>query len=175
MYGVREVLDHYGIEYETSHEAGEILFLCPFHEDMNIGSASFNLQTEVFCCFSCGAGGNIYQFVAKMEGCSTKEAGDLIDNDFIKGAGYSAAAVVAVEKSYEWAEQRVGMGELREEVEVFTGCILRGLQTVQDDQKAQYWLAICCWAYTPGVPPTKALVRHFLELQRMFIGDIRVV
>ena len=47
--------------------------LCPFHDDKS-ASFSVDLKTGKFCCFACGAHGNYIDFLAKMEGISTKDA-----------------------------------------------------------------------------------------------------
>jgi len=46
--------------------------LCPFHEEKS-PSFSVNPNKKVFYCFGCGAGGNIFQFVEKIEGLSFPE------------------------------------------------------------------------------------------------------
>lgn len=82
---VREVLDHYGIYYEEiSHSKSELSYYCPFHihSDENLGSSRFDEENEIFNCFACGEGGNIYQFVMRLENCDFKTAKALIDSNF---------------------------------------------------------------------------------------------
>jgi len=82
---VRDVLDHYGIEYdEVRSSRSDLFYYCPFHShtDEKMGSSRFNEDDEVFYCFACGEGGNIYQFVMKMEKCSAKVAESLIESNF---------------------------------------------------------------------------------------------
>ena len=80
---VQEVLEHYGIYYEQNPgKFSELLYLCPFHDDHDVGSASFSETKEGYYCFSCSEGGSIYDFVARLEACSPKEAGILLDNSF---------------------------------------------------------------------------------------------
>lgn len=91
---VRDILDHYNIYYEDiPHSNSELHFLCPFHHDTNIGNARFNTEDEIFNCFACGAGGNIYQFVAQMEGCTTTVASQLINNNFQQNLSYDVNAL----------------------------------------------------------------------------------
>ena len=46
---------------------------CPFHEDKT-PSFSVNSQKQIFYCFSCGTGGNVFNFLREMEGLSYPEA-----------------------------------------------------------------------------------------------------
>lgn len=85
MTTVRSVLAHYGIEYEeVPYSKSDLFYYCPFHKhsDDKMGSSRFDEDQEIFNCFACGVGGNIYQFVAKMESCSVGIAKRLIENDF---------------------------------------------------------------------------------------------
>ncbi len=47
--------------------------LCPFHQEK---SPSFNVNAprQIFHCFGCGVGGNVFSFVMRMEGLSFPEA-----------------------------------------------------------------------------------------------------
>lgn len=49
------------------------LGLCPFHQEK---SPSFNVNAprQIFHCFGCGAGGNVFAFVMRMEGLAFPEA-----------------------------------------------------------------------------------------------------
>ncbi|MBD3948306.1 DNA primase [Tuanshanicoccus lijuaniae] len=46
---------------------------CPFHEDRN-PSFSIHSGKQIFKCFSCGRGGNVFSFLQEMEGISFPEA-----------------------------------------------------------------------------------------------------
>ena len=46
---------------------------CPFHEDKT-PSFSVNDQKQIFYCFSCGRGGNVFNFLREIEGISYPEA-----------------------------------------------------------------------------------------------------
>jgi DNA primase len=47
---------------------------CPIHQGQGTEAFHANLGRNVFHCFACGAGGNVLDFVAGMEGCSVREA-----------------------------------------------------------------------------------------------------
>jgi len=76
---VREVAERLSIaeiigEYVSLKRSGSnFLGLCPFHGEK---TPSFNVNParEIFHCFGCGAGGDIFSFVMKIEGISFPEA-----------------------------------------------------------------------------------------------------
>lgn len=80
---VREVAERISIvevvsEYvQLRRSGGNFLGLCPFHGEK---TPSFNVNParEIFHCFGCGAGGNAFSFVMKMEGLSFPEAVKLL-------------------------------------------------------------------------------------------------
>lgn len=47
--------------------------LCPFHEEKT-PSFSVNADRQIYHCFGCGAGGNVFRFLQEMEGISFVEA-----------------------------------------------------------------------------------------------------
>ncbi len=47
--------------------------LCPFHSD-NDPSFTVNEEKQIFYCFGCGEGGNVFKFLMKIQGLSFKEA-----------------------------------------------------------------------------------------------------
>ncbi|TLM67336.1 MAG: DNA primase [Deltaproteobacteria bacterium] len=52
---------------------GNYLGLCPFHQEK---SPSFNVNAprQIFHCFGCGTGGNVFTFIMRMEGLTFPEA-----------------------------------------------------------------------------------------------------
>lgn len=73
---VRERSDLLAIasEYLTLKKSGQNYSgLCPFHEEK---TASFHINPakQFFHCFGCGVGGDVFQFVSKIEGLSFPEA-----------------------------------------------------------------------------------------------------
>ena len=47
--------------------------LCPFHNEKT-GSFHVNQKKQIYKCFSCGAGGNVFKFVSDYENISYIEA-----------------------------------------------------------------------------------------------------
>jgi len=47
--------------------------LCPFHQEKS-PSFSVNVQKQIFHCFGCGVGGNVFTFLMKVEGLEFPEA-----------------------------------------------------------------------------------------------------
>ncbi|MDZ7267981.1 MAG: DNA primase [candidate division KSB1 bacterium] len=61
-------------EYVTLKKAGRNYFgLCPFHPEKT-PSFSVNPDKQIFHCFGCGAGGNAFTFIQKLEGVGFAEA-----------------------------------------------------------------------------------------------------
>lgn len=80
---VREVAERVSIaevisEYVPLRRSGSnFLGLCPFHGEK---TPSFNVNParEIFHCFGCGTGGNVFSFIMKIEGVSFPEAVKLL-------------------------------------------------------------------------------------------------
>lgn len=80
---VREVAERLSIvevvsDYVPLRRSGSnFLGICPFHAEK---TPSFNVNParEIFHCFGCGAGGNAFSFVMKIEGISFPEAVKLL-------------------------------------------------------------------------------------------------
>lgn len=53
--------------------SGNHLGLCPFHAERT-PSFNVNAARQIFHCFGCGVGGNVFSFVMRMEGLSFPEA-----------------------------------------------------------------------------------------------------
>ncbi|WP_057879785.1 DNA primase [Companilactobacillus kimchiensis] len=61
-------------KYVQLKKSGKNLFgLCPFHEERT-PSFSIAEDKQIFHCFSCGRGGNVYKFIMEMENKSFPEA-----------------------------------------------------------------------------------------------------
>ncbi|MBL3427716.1 DNA primase, partial [Klebsiella pneumoniae] len=61
-------------EYVQLRKQGRNYFgLCPFHGE-NSPSFSVSSDKQIFHCFGCGEGGNVFSFLMKMEGLAFTEA-----------------------------------------------------------------------------------------------------
>jgi DNA primase len=71
---INMVLDRYGVVLKKTGQ--ELRGKCPIHRGSNNKHFTVNVTKNVFKCFfeSCGAHGNVLDFVASMERCSVREA-----------------------------------------------------------------------------------------------------
>ncbi|USS85390.1 DNA primase [Fructilactobacillus myrtifloralis] len=68
-------------KYVQLKKAGQNLFgLCPFHEERT-ASFSVNEGKQIFHCFSCGRGGNVFTFLMDLKGLSFPEAVEAVAKD----------------------------------------------------------------------------------------------
>lgn len=58
---------------------------CPFHSGDRDASLKIYPSTDSWYCFGCGEGGDVIDFVAKMERCSFAEALKRLNKDFSLG------------------------------------------------------------------------------------------
>lgn len=66
-YSMRDILAKYGIQPNRSG-----FICCPFHKGDR--EASMKIYGDSYYCFGCGASGDIFSFVERMEGCGFKDA-----------------------------------------------------------------------------------------------------
>ncbi len=163
---VREVAERLSIvevvsEYvQLRRSGGNYLGLCPFHGEK---TPSFNVNParEIFHCFGCGAGGNAFSFVMKMEGLSFPEAVKLLARK--AGIEIEERQLTPAEiKSQDERQQFQRINEL-------TAAYYRStLQNGQDGEHARQYLAKravgddISEAYRLGFAPDRrdGLVRH---------------
>lgn len=83
-----DIVDIIG-RFVSLHKSGANFFgLCPFHPDQN-PSMSVSPKKKIFRCFSCGASGNVINFVQKFKKISYGEA----IREVAKMAGYSESDI----------------------------------------------------------------------------------
>ncbi len=91
---VRQAAEHYGLKVSRNGMA-----CCPFHNDRH---PSLKLNEDYFYCFSCGATGDVIDFVARLYGLSGYEAAQRLAVDFGISAepGQAAAASCKPKRPY---------------------------------------------------------------------------
>ena len=63
---VKQAAEYYGCKVNRGD-----MICCPFHDDRH---PSMKLNRDYFCCFGCGATGDVIDFVARLFGLSSYEA-----------------------------------------------------------------------------------------------------
>lgn len=76
---VKEVLTFYGVKFKGDNKC-----YCPFHNDKH-PSMQITERKNQWYCHTCGVGGDIINFVAKLNDCKNHEAFKTIDHDFKLG------------------------------------------------------------------------------------------
>lgn len=68
-----DIVDIISEHVQLKKQGRNYLGLCPFHQEK---SPSFSVSTDkqVYHCFGCGAGGNVFSFLMEIEGLSFQEA-----------------------------------------------------------------------------------------------------
>ncbi len=82
---MEEILRHCGLLKGLERKENELVgFLCPIHDGkgQNKGCFCANTTKNNWHCFSCGAGGNVLDFVSLMEGVDIRQSGLLIQKWF---------------------------------------------------------------------------------------------
>jgi len=69
-----QVLRSYQVDWLRRSGLGQYRGRCPIHRGQGREAFHVHLERGVFHCFACGAGGNVLDLVAAMEGCSIREA-----------------------------------------------------------------------------------------------------
>ncbi len=170
---IYRILDFYRIYYEQSKNSSELLVLFPFHNDTNLGSALFNIDTEKFHCFSCNIGsGDKYAFVAKLEGCSYKEAINFVENGFQYEKLYDLERLkLKLKRSRNVNNsflKEFNILEKKFEEKVFFE-LNRPNITIQTKAK---WIVILSY-YTHITKITKEIYNSIFELYTLFLSDIK--
>jgi len=77
------VLRRYGVFEGLTVSGKNLVGCCPIHKGSNPRQFSVNLRKNVYNCFgNCKSGGNIFDFVSKMEGVGVRDAALLIQGWF---------------------------------------------------------------------------------------------
>lgn len=133
--------------------------LCPFHDDSN-PSMSVSSERQIFKCFVCGAGGNVFTFIEKFENISFVDAvikqGHNINMDLQEYATVTARPV---------NKRRTRLIQLMKEVENFATYQLSsqdGIQALQILKERGYSESIIK-KYKIGLALRKHKIYNFLK------------
>ena len=87
--------------YITLTPKGKNYFgVCPFHDDHS-PSMSVSKEKQLYKCFSCGAGGNVFNFVKEYENVNFLEAVNIIAQKIGKSFTYKASKSTINEEEYK--------------------------------------------------------------------------
>ncbi|MBA7490567.1 DNA primase [subsurface metagenome] len=81
---MEDILGHYGLLKGLKRKENELVGFCPIHDGRRQKKGCFcaNTAKNMWHCFSCGAGGNVLDFVSLMESVDIRQAGLLIQKWF---------------------------------------------------------------------------------------------
>lgn len=167
---VRQILDHYNIDYEEKKNSDELYFLCPFHNDTNFGSALFNETTTEWNCFSCKMGGNVYKFVMELENCDFKRAKTLIESDF----NDNIYDIESLKVKFERAEKRnqkppKSSKEAAIVVHKFLDAFIQRNPPLEFIQK---WYTVCVHLIYVGNMTEKDFDKQYLQFYTQFFSEL---
>ncbi len=99
-YTMRDILDRYGIR--QPNRAGFIQ--CPFHSGDR--DPSMKIYEKDYHCFGCGATGDIFTFVQKMEDVGFKEAFRILGGRYERPTFRSDLAIYRARKQREMENKK---------------------------------------------------------------------
>ena len=109
QYTMRDILGRYGLH---PNHAGFIR--CPFHTGDN--QASLKVYEKDFNCFGCGANGDIFTFVQKMEQISFREAFQMLGGTYEKPSFSSRMIVYQAQKRREMEKKELERRRKKQEL-----------------------------------------------------------
>lgn len=98
---LEEVVQDYGLE-PVSAGSDHVKVVCPFHEDTD-PSMGISLSKQLFYCHGCGEGGDVFNFIQKLNSASHVEA----IRSLAKRAGFDLTPFEAELSDEEKREQRL--------------------------------------------------------------------
>ena len=98
-YSMVSVIGRYGFH---PNRAGFIS--CPFHTGDR--TASMKIYEKDFHCFACGAHGDIFEFIMRMENCSFKKAFAILGGTYEKTTFSSKLAVYQSQKKIKMKQKK---------------------------------------------------------------------
>lgn len=97
-YSMKDVIGKYGL---FPSRAGFVS--CPFHYGDH--TASLKIYKDSFYCFGCGASGDIFDFVMRMERCDFKTAFGILGGTYQKPTFSSRLAIYQSQKKMQMREK----------------------------------------------------------------------
>ena len=97
-YSMKDVIGKYGL---FPNRAGFVS--CPFHYGDH--TASLKIYKDSFYCFGCGASGDIFDFVMRMERCDFKTAFGILGGTYQKPTFSSRLAIYESQKKMQMREK----------------------------------------------------------------------
>lgn len=98
-YSMRDIAEQYGLH---PNRAGFIS--CPFHSGDR--TPSLKIYKKDFHCHACGANGDIFDFVMRMDGLSFREAFQSLGGTYEKPSFSSEVAIYRARKQREMKEKQ---------------------------------------------------------------------
>lgn len=95
-YSMRDIVERYGLR---PNRAGFIT--CPFH--LGDRTPSMKIYKGDFHCYACGANGDIFDFVMRMDGSSFKEAFQSLGGEYTKLVLSDSLSIYRARKKREMA------------------------------------------------------------------------
>jgi len=157
-FNIIEILNRYNIDYKEDRYSSEINILCPFHNDNNYGNARINSETGLFNCFSCGKGGNIYQFVALLEEVTENEAYKLVTNNFNIPNNYDLNKLQNRKILVQESKNNLGNKVVDN--------ILKGLIKLKTIDLKHKWIVVCSWIKYHEELKDKQLLEIYSEFNK---------
>lgn len=135
------------------------LYKCPFHNDNKPSLRVFHEQGRGYYCHACGAGGNVVQFVEKIQGKSNMDACRQLDKDFKLGVIVPGKSMDTVQKS-----------EFYQSMELKKKCLnqLSIMTSFLEDEKANIWCGLNMLSIDYEVPQEYLDICSLLEETKQF-------
>jgi len=97
-----DIVDYIGKRIELKQTGRNYVGLCPFHQEK---TPSFNVNSvnQLYYCFGCGRGGNIFNFVMATEGVAFPEAVQIL----AKQAGIELPNIPPERKAYQEKHEKL--------------------------------------------------------------------
>jgi DNA primase len=124
-----DIVDVIGSYFELKRAGASYKALCPFHKEKT-PSFHVNPQRQIFHCFGCGAGGDVFRFVMQHESVDFTTAAKML--------AQRAGVVVELEEDGEAGEDKAVLYRIHEAVTEF---YRRCLQTASPAEVARAYLA----------------------------------